>query len=163
MRKHTRRKPAGHLPHYTLVHEMMASPTEPVAEHLLAAHLGKVRGARLALQTDASPSPTDWGTLSDAVNMLASLQELGYINDDSGEIIKAKDAMGQAGARHLEGGVLRLTGPGITTLHLLLDDYSEVVRALSARQFIKAVRHTEKRVLEIIRGKAHRGDKVVAL
>ena len=162
MKKHAKRR-AAHVPQYTLMHELAGSPTSPVAEHLLVGHLGLLRAALLALQTDPAPTTTAWGTLSDAVNMLASLQELGYINDDSEEIVKAKDAMGEAGARHLAGGVLRLSGPGIATLHALLDDYSDVVHALSARQFIKAVRHAERRVLELMRGKSAAGDRVIAL
>ena len=153
----------GHQPTYTLLHELQASPTQPVAEHLMAAHLAIVNAGLLALQRDAAPSVQDWGCLSDAVNMLSSLHELGYIADEGDEITKAKDAMGEAGERHLAGGTLRLTGPGIATLRALLDDYEPIARALSARQFIRCVRHAERRALEILRGKTKSGDKVVAL
>ena len=162
MKKHSKRRPPGQLPMYTLMHELTASPTEPVAKHLLAEHLGKVRAALAALQMNPDPTTHDWGALSDAVNLASSLVELGLISDESGEVTKAKDAMGEAGARLLAGGTLRLTGPGIQVLHALLDDYEEVVHALAARQFIRGVRHAERRVLELLRGKRYAGDRVVA-
>lgn len=160
MKKH--RKPVQSF-NFTAMHELMADPINPVSPQLLGGHLARVNAALKSLAEDADPSRDAWRDLSDAVNILESLQVLGYINDEGQEIIKAKDAMGQAGARALEGGKLRLTGPGIATLRNLLDDYAEIVQALSARQFIKACRTTERRVREILRGVKNQGDRVIAL
>lgn len=162
MKKRTHRK-AVEVFHFTAMDELLASATQPVPARRLGDHLTKVNAALRSLMTDAEPAREAWRDLSDAVNILESLRELGYILDTSDEITKAKDAMGQAGARALEGGTLRLTGPGLQTLRTLLLDYEEIVTALSERQFVKACRATERRVRAILRGVVGAGDKVIAL
>lgn len=140
-----------------------ASGTKPVPAQKLDGHLERVGQGLLDLQRAASPSLAAWRDLSDAINILESLKEMGLVADDGDEITRAKDAMGEAGARHQETGTLRLSGPGIQTLRALLDDYSEVVRGVTERDFIRACYRTEARIRQILRGNVRAGDRVIAI
>lgn len=140
-----------------------ASGVNPVPAVVLEGHLKRVNAGLQALVTAEGPQLDAWRDLSDAVNILASLGELGFIADATGEIDRAKQVLAEAGIRYGETGVLRLTGEGINTVWLLLTDYAEVVRSLTERQFYVACRNAEKRIREIRRGNVNPGDKVVAL
>ena len=162
MKKRGMRKSAQ-LFQFTLLDELQASSTLPVPEHRLNGHLIRVHEGLMSLERDAVPPLDAWRELSDAVNILESLVDMGIVSDDDQQIIDAKNAMGHAGARHQETGVMRLTGEGIQILRGLLEDYGTVVQALTERQFISACRRTERRVRQILRGVVRPGDKVVAL
>lgn len=162
MKKHGTRKPAQFF-HFTLLDELQASSVHPVPEHRLNNHLIKVHEGLMSMERDAVPHVDGWRDMSDAVNILESLVEMGIVSDDDGQIVAAKNAMGHAGVRHIETGVMRLTGEGMQILRGLLEDYGTVVQALTERQFIGACRRTERRVREILRGAVRAGDKVVAL
>lgn len=162
MKKRTARKAAEFF-HFTLLDELQASATLPVPEHRLNGHLIRVHEGLMSMERDAVPSVDAWRDLSDAVNILESLIEMGIVSDEGGQIIDAKNAMGQAGARHLETGAIRLSGEGMQILRGLLEDYGTVVQALTERQFISACRRTERRVRQILRGVTRPGDVVVAL
>lgn len=162
MKKHATRKRAECF-HFTLIHELQASSTKPVPEARLNGHLMRVHQGLESLERDVEPHVDAWRDMSDAVNILESLVEMGIVSDDGDQITAAKNAMGQAGARHLESGALRLSGEGIQVMRGLLEDYGTVVQALTERQFVSACRRTERRVRQILRGCVRPGDKVVAL
>ena len=140
-----------------------ASATKPVPEQLLVQNLQRINEGLHALQHDDGVQLDAWHKLSDAVNILASLGELGFISDPTGEIDRTKNVMGEAGERYLRTGTLRLTGAGIQTVRQLLEDYEDVVRGLSERQFLTACRNAEKRINQIRRGHVCPNDKVVGL
>ena len=140
-----------------------ASAIKPLPEWQMNFHLTKVNAGLQDLQLADGVQIEGWEAVSDAINILASLGELGLISDASGEIDRAKNAMGEAGERYLANGALRLSGPGVQTVRQLLEDYEEVVRGLTERQFLQACRNAAKRIREIRRGHVSPGDKVVAL
>ena len=148
---------------FTVVDELMASPTDPTPARRIDPHLARVRSGLDALMRAEVPSLDAWRDLSDAVNILSAMAELGIVQDESDECTKAKNAMGEAGARHLEMGTLRLSGSGARTLLDLLADYEELVRMMPERDLIRSIRRAERRVREILQGKVAAGDKVFAL
>lgn len=148
---------------FTLLDELSADPVRPMAPARLALHLKGVCEALGELEQSGSPSLAAWRTMSDPINVLSSLAELGYVADEGGEIQAAKNAMGAAGARHLETHSLQLTDSEAHTLRTMLADYVEIVSAVSERQLVRAGRHAERRTLAILRGKVAPGDKVMAL
>ena len=140
-----------------------ASGCKPLPEHQMRFHLGAVNAGLDALQHADGVQIHAWEAISDAINSLAALGEIGLITDASGEIDRAKNAMGDAGERYHKTGALRLNGAGLQTVRQLLEDYEEVVRGLTERQFLQACRHATKRINEIRRGHVGAGDRVVSL
>ena len=49
--------------------------------------------------------------------------------------------------------MLRLSGPGMQAVRAVLEDYRDVIEALSARTMIRAHRLTEKRLHDILEGR----------
>lgn len=126
-------------------------------------HLGAVNAGLDAMQHADGVQIDGWGAVSEAINILAAMGELGMITDATGEIDRAKNAMGEAGERYHKTGALRLSGAGLQTVRQLLEDYEDVVRGLTERQFLQACRHATKRIGEIRRGHVGAGDRVVSL
>lgn len=53
---------------YTPLHELMASPTEPLPQEWRTHHLTRMWQGLVALETSPAPNTDDWRVCSDAVN-----------------------------------------------------------------------------------------------
>lgn len=158
---------------YSLMDEIMAPKDKPLPEFKIRHQLSRMYQGLRSLETDEKPSVTDWEIVSDAVNMLEMLTTLNggwwldcdgdkvQIKDHSGLLSDAVSAMAHAGRRHIEYGVIRLDAKGIATVRGVLEDYAALVEIMPARVMIHCHRKTEKRLQEIIQGKAKPHDVVV--
>ena len=139
---------------YGLIDELMASPTEPAPaasrRHQLLVMLQGLANMEQAVQ----PTTNDWRVVSDAVNLMESLVDMGVVEDNSGLLMDAVTAMAQAGRRHRAGGQIRLDGPGIQAVRAVLEDYAAVLEAVPHRTIVRCHRNTEKRLREILAGRA---------
>lgn len=159
MKRRHHRRPA---PTYTLMHELTASPTEPLPEPKRRYQLERMYQGLHAMETAADPDVNDWRAVSDAVNFLEALVQLGALDDGQGLLQDAITAMAQAGQRHRAGKPLRLDGVGMQAVRAVLEDYATALEQLPARTVIRAVRITEKRIWDLLdRGRAPAGTKVV--
>lgn len=140
-------------PQYTLMDELMASPTKPVPPEKTRHQLTRMHSGLESLERGESPNNDDWRVLSDAVNLVETLIEMGEVADAQGLHKDAMAALAMAGKRHLEGKPLRLDGEGIKALRALLTDYAEVLAVLPERTMVRCHRRTEKRIHEILVGK----------
>lgn len=148
---------------YTALDLMAASTTQPLPPAARDSHLGAMRQALSNLQTAQTPSLEDWRVLSDCVNYLRSLQEMGEIQDAAGAINDALGAMVD-GASHLQRHkVIRMRDENLIRLAALLDDYTELVNALSARRMVQCFIHTQRRIGKVLRHKPQKGDVVVTV
>lgn len=150
--------------HYTLMDELMASPTAPLSAAQLQAHLIPMLDGLRALEQDQQPTIHHWRALSDAVNMLETLVNLGVCADESGLLNDAARSMGEAGTRHLRTGApIRLDGPGISAVRAVLEDYGQLIPQLPARVMVRCHRLTELRIARIAAGQRKQHDIVVNL
>jgi hypothetical protein len=148
---------------YSLIDVMLASPTEPLAEHLQRHQLTRMLGGLAAIKEGEKPTTDDWRVVSDAVNIMETLVNNGpwldcdgdpvEIKDESGQLQDAVKALAMAGKRHRAGGNIRLDGEGIFACAAVLHVYRDLLEALPARTMIKAHRETERRIHEILAGK----------
>ncbi len=150
---------------YTLWDEIAASPTELLPEAKRNYQLSRMWQGLRSIEQDPQPSTDDWRIVSDAVNLLETLVEMGEMQDKSGLLHDAVRELAIAGARHLqEGKPIRLDGPGVFTIRSVLEDYAEAIGQLPARTMIRAHRLTERRVAEILAGRSRPHDvEVVAV
>jgi hypothetical protein len=149
----SRRQPRKPPVTYTLIQEMMASPTEPTPEGLRRHQLTRMWAGLANLEQAPAPSTDDWRVCSDAVNLLETLVEMGEIEDASGLLLDAVEALANAGKRHMGGKGLRLDAIGIVTVRAVLEDYATVLDALPYRTMVRCHRQTEKRIRAILAGK----------
>ena len=146
--------------HYTILDEMMASPTEPLPSAYRTHQLTRMYEGLHSLETAGEPSTEDWRVVSDAVNMLETLVvEMKVCDDDSGLLMDAVRALGVAGQRHKrEGKPIRLDGPGIQAVRSILANYTELLEVLPARTMYRCHRLTEKRIHAILDGRTRPHD-----
>ena len=139
---------------YTLVHELMASPTQPMPQNLRTHQLNRMYGGLRALETAPNPSTDDWRVVSDAVNLMETLVlTMQLCEDASGLLNDAVTALALAGKRHMQGQNLRLDAKGIQAARAVLEDYAAVLAVLPHRTMINCHRRTEKRIHGIFVGR----------
>ena len=145
-------------PTYSLMDEMMASPSEPIRKDLRVHQLTCMWQGLAAIETSPAPTNDHWRVCSDAVNLMESLVEMNVIEDRSGLLLDAVTALAMAGKRATAGKGLRLDAPGIRAVRAVLEDYAAVVEAVPARTIIRCHRRTEKRIREILAGRGRATD-----
>jgi hypothetical protein len=140
---------------YTLLDEMMASPTEPMPTEYRRHQLTRMYGGLEAMAHGDNPTPDDWSVVSDAVNMLETMVvEMAICEDQNGTLKEAVRALGEAGQRKKqEGKQIRLDGPGMEAVREVLASYSDLLNALPARVMYRCHRLTERRIHAILSGK----------
>jgi hypothetical protein len=156
-RRHRARRLTAARPTFSLLDEAMASNTEPLARGRRIEQLTRMWAGFDAMATAERPTTDDWRVCSDAVNLMESLVDLGYVEDGSKLLDDAVAALARAGQRATEGKALRLDGPGRDAVRAVLLDYGSALELLPARAFIQCHRRTERRIREILagRGQAH--------
>ncbi len=139
---------------YTMLDEMMASPTEPLAAEKRQHQLLRMYQGLASLETSPEPSTEDWRLCSDAVNLMETLVlEMKVCEDTTGLLMDAITALAKAGKRHMAGGPIRLDGAGIQAVRAVLSDYADVLEVLPARTMVRCHRLTEKRIHDILQGR----------
>lgn len=139
---------------YTMIDEMMASPTEPLAAEKRQHQLLRMYQGLASLETSPEPSAEDWRLCSDAVNLMETLVlEMKVCEDTTGLLMDAITALAKAGQRHMAGGAIRLDGAGIQAVRAVLSDYADVLEVLPARTMVRCHRLTEKRIHDILEGR----------
>jgi hypothetical protein len=164
--RHQGSKRRGHVvPRtYTILHEMGASPVDPLPAEHRRHQLTRMWGGLAAIERAAEPSKDDWRVCSDAVNLLEQLVSMGVLQDPGGLLPDAIAALAEAGQRHQASGApIRLSAAGIQAVRAILEDYAAAIDALPARTMIRAHRLTENRIREILARNPGRGVRVCNL
>lgn len=154
MKKAGKKRSAQRPKRYTIIDEMMASPTEPLPVAWKTYQLTRMYEGLAAMEKAPSPTTDDWRVVSDAVNLMETLIETMKVCEDaSGLLMDAITAMAMAGKRNTAGGAIRLDGAGIQAVRAVLEDYAALIDVLPARTMIRCHRLTEQRLHELLDGK----------
>jgi len=154
VRKAGKKSPAQRPKRYTILDEMMASPTEPLPVEYRRHQLTRMYEGLAAMEQGECPTTDDWRVVSDAVNLMETLIETMQVcEDNSGLLMDAITALAMAGRRNLAGAAIRLDGAGIQAVRAVLEDYASLLDVLPARAMIRCHRLTEKRLHELMDGK----------
>lgn len=140
-------------PTYTLLDEMLASPTEPTPASSRTHQLSMMWQGLAAIESSPAPSTNDWRITSDCVNLMETLIAMEVVEDTSGLLMDAITALAMAGRRAQRGLPIRLDGAGIQAVRAVLEDYALVLESVSHRTMVQAHRRTEKRIHEILTGR----------
>ena len=144
---------------------MMASPTQQTPPERYTHQLTKMWDALAAIETAPQPTIEHWRLCSDAVNLMETLLVMGKFEDTHHVVPQAVLAMAEAGKRTRNTGAsIRLSGPGINAVRIVLEGYVTALEFLPERTIIQAHRATEHRIRAIQRGKRQAHDvEVIAL
>ena len=139
---------------YTLMDEIMSSPTAPISEDRRTYQLTLLYQALAALKLDPQPTKYDWQVCSDCVNLMETLiLEMKVCQDQDNLLNDATMALVRAGKRKKDGNNIRLDAEGIKALQALFEDYAVLVAILPERVMVKCFRLTEKRIQDLRKGK----------
>ena len=149
--------------HYSLWDELRADPVQPLAIQDRINTVGKMADSMAALKLDPCPPVEDWRRLSDMVNMVHTLVDMGEMVDSQALLADVFEAMVKASDRYKAGQALRFDGPGVQAMDALFQDFSEAVSVLPARTMIRCHRLTSKRLNAIRKGQQKVSGRVVAI
>jgi len=139
---------------YSMLDVMMSSPDRPMKDSARVHQLTRMWGGLAALETADNPTQADWIAVSDAVNMMETLVEMGFAKDEDNMIEEAVLTLKATAERYKDGGQLCLTGAGIQLLRGVLEDYAYLTENVDERTMVHAHRKTEMRIQDILFGRA---------
>jgi hypothetical protein len=128
--------------HYSLMDQLMASPTEPLSKAKQEAYMNKVWASYCVLR-GSSPDYESVDRCIDIINMVESLIALGIAEDRSGLIPDAQRALGRCVESYPDGPAQALTPEGADAVRAVLEDYAEAMAQLPARTMIQCHRRAE--------------------
>jgi len=143
---------------YSMLDVMMSSPDRPMKDSSRVHQLTRMWGGLAAMETAENPTQADWIAVSDAVNMMETLVEMGFAKDEDNLIAEAVLVLKATAEKYKNGTQLRLTGAGIQLLRGILEDYAYLAENLDERTMVHAHRKTEMRIQDIILGRAKPND-----
>lgn len=147
---------------YSMMDMMLADPNEPTPLSKQTYQLTRMWEGLRAIEQEQNPTYDDWQVVSDALNLMETLVEMGWAKDPNNLIEDAVKALAIAGQRHIDTGApIRLNGEGIVAVRGLLEDYAEALKELPHRTMIACHRKTEKRIQDIIYGRRKDHDVTV--
>ena len=158
-----KRKPLPRKKHYSIIDELMSSPTEPLPMGYRTHQLTRMYQGLHSIETAPAPTTDDWQVVSDAVNLMETLVvDMKVCEDASGLLMDAITGLALAGKRSMAGGAIRMDGAGIQAVRAVLSDYKELINVLSSRTMIRCHRLTEKRLHDLLDGKRRPHDVEIA-
>lgn len=149
--------------HYSLWDELRADPVQPLAIQDRINTVGRMADSMAALKLDPCPPVEDWRRLSDMVNMVHTLVDMGEMVDSQALLADVFEAMVKASDRYKAGQPLRFDGPGVQAMDALFQDFSTAVSVLPARTMIRCHRLTVKRLQAVRKGQQKVSGRVVAI
>ena len=145
---------------YSLMDELMASPSSPLPKSKRVYQLQRMRQG-LDSMINGKPTSYDWSVVSDSINLLETLVDAGIAADTDGLLDEAVEAMVCASVAIKKKAKAELTNSQANAIRAVLEDYEMCINELPAREIIRTHRRTEKRLLEIKRGKRQPQDVVI--
>jgi hypothetical protein len=87
-------KKAKHVLTYSMMDELVASPTEPTPKDKRLLQLAKMWDGLASIETADTPTTNDWSVCSDAANLFETLVKMGPMRLCDGGIAEIKDNNG---------------------------------------------------------------------
>ena len=138
---------------YSVMDAMLASPDRPMKKENKTFQMMVIKTSLYSIERAEKPSVEDWKIISQAINMMEMLVEMGFANDEEGLINDAVEAMSTAAQRYKDKSVMRFTGKEMKIIRGIIDDYQTMVENLDERTMIYCHRKTEMRLQDILNGK----------
>lgn len=145
------------------MHELLASPTDPLPQAYITHQLTRMYGGLHSLETAPEPTSDDWMVCADAVNLMETLVDDMQICEDSSGLLKdAVNSLALASKRSKQGFPIRLDAAGIQAVRSVLTDYSSLINTLPARVMIRCHRLTEIKLQNILNKTPRKDDLIIS-
>lgn len=140
---------AAQRSHITQMDVLLASPDAPIPQHILDGSLIQVLAALQCIQRGQA-IVHQWRAVVDAVNIMETLRRAGRIQDSGGHVEAAMDGIWRALCHRRTSKIEHalLDGPGLRALHETLTTFPDVLRSLTHREYLQALRETDLRLRE---------------
>ena len=138
---------------YSVMDAMMASPDHPMKAQRRDYQMMIIRTSLASIERAENPTTDDWKIISQAINMMEMLVEMGFAKDEDGLIKDAIDAMASSAQRYKDKKVMRFSGNEMKVIRGIIDDYQTMIENLDERTMIHCHRKTEMRLQDILNGK----------
>ena len=143
---------------YSVMDAMLSSPDKPMKKERRQYQLMVINTALYSIERAESPTTEDWKIISQAINMMEMLVEMGFANDEDGLIQDAIESMAKAAQRYKDKNVMRFTGSEMKVIRGIIEDYQTMIENLDERTMIHCHRKTEMRLQDILNGKKRPND-----
>lgn len=158
----SRRSSVAQIDQFTLMDELLASPSNPSPPGY---HDARIKAARLAVEGLAVPersSVTAWSLCCMVGNVLETMLKQGLASDPDGLLQDAFDRLRAAAeAASVPGSVVCLSPGDHAVVAAMVEDWAEILLAAPARDVIRAFRATDRRIRELEAGRAQPHDFTV--
>ena len=112
---------------YSVMDAMLASPDHPMSPARRQYQLMVIRTALYSIERAENPTTDDWKIISQAINMMEMLVEMGFAKDEDGLIKDAIESMAKAAQRYKEKNVMRFTGSEMNVIRGIIEDYQTMI------------------------------------
>lgn len=150
---------------YTVMDELLASPTQPLHRNQQGHHLGIITRAFESVQKGERPALNDVMHIGDCVNMLDTIANMRFnergteyeqIEFSENTRCEASNAVARCVIRGREAGIYRFDAPGLAVIREVIEFYTDLIETIPARVFIKAHRKNVKDCADAVAGKLNR-------
>lgn len=148
-------------PSVSLLDVLRASPIQPLPPSQRIAMLARMWSGLAAIEREPDAGRAEWRSVTDALNLMEALAEMGHAVDQSGLLDDATAAMCAALTRWQQSRVMRLDGAGLRAVRAVLEDYSAAVDTLPARVVMSACLRVTRRTRAVLRGQGRATDVLV--
>lgn len=162
--KHRPRSPRSSVAQidcFTMIDELLASPTEPAPE-VHAARIASARAAVVAMRSPESASITAWSLCCMVGNVLETMLQHGLVADPDGLLQDGFNALKRATqATRAPGDPVILPAADFPVVEAMVEDWAAIMVSAPARSIIRAFRATDRRIRDIEAGRLQPHDYTV--
>lgn len=142
-----------------------AYPDAPASADKRERLMGTLRSALEGIARGTHPGEEDWRLLSDAVNLVETMEMRGNLDrgDTTVVMTAALKGMVLAAERYRAGKGMRMDGEGMQAMRQVLDIYEQTLEGLPERETVQIMIETQRRVSAVLAGRNVSDRTVIAV
>ena len=149
---------------FTMIDELMASPTDPAAPEVHAVRIALARESLELLRTPETATVPAWSVCCMVGNTLETMLRQGIAADPDGLLQDAFDALKRtAAAVRVPSDPISIAPADYACVANMVEDWVTLLQQAPARDVVRAFRATDRRIREIEAGKVEPDDYAVTV
>lgn len=149
---------------FTMVDELMASPTEPAAPEVHAVRIALARESLNLMRSPETATVAAWSVCCMVGNCTETMLRQGLAADPDGLLQDAFDALKRAArAVRVPSDPISIPPEDFASVANMVEDWASILEQAPARDVVRAFRATDRRIREIEAGKVGPDDYAVTM
>lgn len=149
---------------FTMVDELLASPTEPAPRDVHAVRISLAREALQLLRSPETATVTAWSICCMVGNCTETMLRQGLVADPDGLLQDAFDALKRAAcAVRKPEDPISIPPADFAAVDGMIEDWVAILEQAAARDVVRAFRATDRRIREIEAGRTAPDDYAVTV